>query len=93
MLIVSLLIMIIIIIKKNNNNNTNNNNNNNNNIIIIIASDRDLLKFSSSLHVESVDIRTSDHLLLWVELGKVQARTQGGFDGCARSPPFWNINF
>ena len=37
-----------------------------------VASDRDLLKCSSSLRVDSVDIGTSDHLLLWVELGKVR---------------------
>ena len=37
-----------------------------------VTSDRDLLKCSSSLHVDSVDTGTSDHLLLWVELGKVR---------------------
>ena len=26
----------------------------------------------SSLHMDSVDIGTSDHLLLWVQLGKVR---------------------
>ena len=41
-------------------------------IVDYVASDRDLLKCSSSLHVDSVDIGTSDHLLLWVELGKVR---------------------
>ena len=41
-------------------------------IVYYVASDRDLLKCSSSLHVDSVDIGTSDHLLLWVELGKVR---------------------
>ena len=34
--------------------------------------DRDLLKCSSSLRENSVDIGTSDHLLLWLELGKVR---------------------
>ena len=33
-------------------------------IVDYVASDRDLLKCSSSLHVDSVDIGTSDHLLL-----------------------------
>ena len=41
-------------------------------IVDNVASDRDLLKCSSSLHVDLVDIGTSDHLLLWVELGKVR---------------------
>ena len=42
-------------------------------IVDYVASDRDLLKCSSSLHVDSVDIGTSDHLLLWrVELRKVR---------------------
>ena len=43
-----------------------------NSIVDYVALDRDLLKCSTSLHVDSVDIGTSDHLLLWVELGKVR---------------------
>ena len=35
-------------------------------IVDYVASNRDLLKCSSSLRVDSVDIVTSDHLLLWV---------------------------
>ena len=41
-------------------------------IVDYVASDRDLLKCFSSLHVDSVDIGTSDHLLLRVKLDKVR---------------------
>ena len=41
-------------------------------VVDYVASDRDLMKCSSSLHVDLVDIGASDHLLLWAELGKVR---------------------
>ena len=41
-------------------------------IVDYVASDRHLMSCSSFVHVGSADIGSSDHLLLWVELGKVK---------------------
>ena len=41
-------------------------------IVDYVASDRHLMSCSSFVHVDSADIGSSDHLLLWVELGKVK---------------------
>ena len=41
-------------------------------IVDYVASDRHLTSCSSFVHVDSADNGSSDHLLLWVELGKVK---------------------
>ena len=41
-------------------------------IVDYVASDRHLMSCSNFVHVDSADIGSSDHLLLWVELGKVK---------------------
>ena len=41
-------------------------------IVDYVASDRHLVNCSSFVHVDFADIGSSDHLLLWVELGKVK---------------------
>ena len=41
-------------------------------IVDYVASDRHLMSCSSFVHVDSTDVGSSDHLLLWVELGKVK---------------------
>ena len=41
-------------------------------IVDFVTSDRHLMSCSSFVHVDSTDIGSSDHLLLWAELGKVK---------------------